>query len=240
VTQSIGKDFKPFYARDRGSDLGVATWPTTRGRSAAARSADSFPTIRTLDLVYYGTASPAPVESASASRRQQVDGGVFARDADTGAARWFYQMNPHDLHAYGGGNENVLVDVDVGGAARKVLLHPDGNGYMYMIDRASGEVLGSNPIRAHHELDRRRRRDRQHSLRGAHRAAARQGRARRCPAPPARRTGSRPPIRRARTSVRAAPDLCQEAEFQQTSYIAGTPTSGADQDATRPVAVAAH
>ena len=36
---------------------------------------------------------------------------LFARDADTGQARWAYQMNPHDLFDHDGVNENVLVDV---------------------------------------------------------------------------------------------------------------------------------
>jgi alcohol dehydrogenase (cytochrome c) len=72
--------------------------------------------------------------------------GIFARDADTGQARWFYQMSPHDLSDYDGVNETVLVDLDWNGQPRKVLVHPDRNGHVYVIDRQSGEVLSANPF----------------------------------------------------------------------------------------------
>jgi hypothetical protein len=43
---------------------------------------------------------------------------------DTGEARWFYQWSPHDLFDYDGVNENVLLDLPIDGAARKVLVRP--------------------------------------------------------------------------------------------------------------------
>ena len=45
-------------------------------------------------------------------------------------------MSPHDLYDYDGVNENVLIDLSIGGRPRQVLVHPDRNGYMYVIDRA--------------------------------------------------------------------------------------------------------
>ena len=36
--------------------------------------------------------------------------GVFARDIDTGQARWFYQSTPHDLYDHDDINEIMLVD----------------------------------------------------------------------------------------------------------------------------------
>jgi len=100
----IGKDFKPFYARDRGSDLGVATWPDDAWKVGGGTVSGFVSYDPTLDLVYYGTASPAPWNPHQRPGDNKWTAGVFARDADTGAARWFYQMNPHDLHAYGGGS----------------------------------------------------------------------------------------------------------------------------------------
>src|SRR6185503_16394738 len=71
---------------------------------------------------------------------------IFARDADTGQARWALQLNPHDLYDYDGVNENVLVDLSLGGQSRKVLLHPDRNGYVYVVDRVRGEILSARPF----------------------------------------------------------------------------------------------
>jgi len=55
-------------------------------------------------------------------------------------------MSPHDLHDYDGVNESILLDLPIGGRTRKVLVRPDRNGYMYVIDRTTGEVLSAQPF----------------------------------------------------------------------------------------------
>ena len=72
--------------------------------------------------------------------------GIFARDPDTGQARWFYQTVPHDLYDYDSINELVLLDLDLAGKAPKVLVRPERNGYMYVLDRATGEVLAARSL----------------------------------------------------------------------------------------------
>jgi PQQ-dependent dehydrogenase (methanol/ethanol family) len=58
---------------------------------------------------------------------------------------WYYQMNPHDEHDYDGINEIILLDLPVDGHMRKVLMHPDRNGYLYMIDRTNGQLIAADP-----------------------------------------------------------------------------------------------
>ena len=70
---------------------------------------------------------------------------MWARDADSGQAVWFYQMSPHDLFDWDGVNEDILLDLPWHGAMRKVLVRPDRNGYMYVIDRLTGQVLSATP-----------------------------------------------------------------------------------------------
>ena len=41
-------------------------------------------------------------------------------------------------------NESILVDLAIGGATRKVLLRPERNGFMYVMDRATGEILSAD------------------------------------------------------------------------------------------------
>src|SRR5665213_629944 len=71
---------------------------------------------------------------------------IFARDADTGMARWAYQPTPHDQWDYDAVNENVLMDLQIDGKKRKVLVHFDRNAYAYTIDRTTGEVLIATPF----------------------------------------------------------------------------------------------
>lgn len=86
-------------------------------------------------MIYYGMANPGVWNPELRQGDNKWAAGIFARNPDTGEAVWFYQMSPRDLYDYDGVNENVLVDLPVGGQQRKVLLHPDRNGYLYKFDR---------------------------------------------------------------------------------------------------------
>src|SRR5207249_1433248 len=69
-----------------------------------------------------------------------------ARNPDNGEAKWAYQMTPHDEWDYDGVNENVLVDLTVGGKPVKALVHFDRNGFGYTLDRTNGKVLVAEPF----------------------------------------------------------------------------------------------
>ena len=56
-------------------------------------------------------------------------------------AKWVYQMTPHDEWDYDGVNEMILADQQIGGQARKLLVHFDRNGLGYTLDRDNGELL---------------------------------------------------------------------------------------------------
>jgi PQQ-dependent dehydrogenase (methanol/ethanol family) len=66
---------------------------------------------------------------------------IFARNPDTGMAKWVYQMTPHDEWDYDGVNEMILTDQTIDGRARKLLTHFDRNGLGYTLDRENGELL---------------------------------------------------------------------------------------------------
>jgi alcohol dehydrogenase (cytochrome c) len=66
---------------------------------------------------------------------------IFARNADTGMARWVYQMTPHDEWDYDGVNEMILSDINVKGQPTKALVHFDRNGFGYTLNRETGDLL---------------------------------------------------------------------------------------------------
>ncbi len=99
-----------------------------------------------LDLIFYGTANPGPWNPEQHPGDNKWTCGLFARDPDTGEARWFSQWSPHDLHDYDGINENLLLDLPLKGQMRKVLVHPERNGYVSVLDRATGQVLSATPF----------------------------------------------------------------------------------------------
>jgi PQQ-dependent dehydrogenase (methanol/ethanol family) len=94
-----------------------------------------------LNLVYYGSGNPStwnPVQRPGDNRWSMT---VWARDADTGMAKWVYQMTPHDEWDYDGVNEMILAEKEIDGKLRKVLVHFDRNGFAYTMDRVNGDLL---------------------------------------------------------------------------------------------------
>ncbi len=141
----IGPRFKPYYQSDRGQDLGVKTWPADAWKIGGGGAWGFLAYDPSLNLIYYGTANPGPWNPEVRPGDNKWTAGVFARDPDTGEAVWFYQMSPHDLYDWDGINEDILLDLPFQGSTRKVLIRPDRNGYVYEIDRATGQVLQASP-----------------------------------------------------------------------------------------------
>ncbi|HEY0995866.1 MAG TPA: PQQ-dependent dehydrogenase, methanol/ethanol family, partial [Gemmatimonadaceae bacterium] len=142
----IGARFKPFYPLDRKPNLGATTWPGQAWRNGGGTVWGWISYDPALNLIYYGTGNPGPWNHELRRGDNKWATSLMARDPDTGEAVWAYQFTPHDLWDHDGVNEAVLVDLTVDGKARKVALLPERNGYLYVMDRASGEVLSATPF----------------------------------------------------------------------------------------------
>jgi PQQ-dependent dehydrogenase (methanol/ethanol family) len=141
----IGPNFKPFYPQDQGKDLGVSTWPPDAWQIGGGTVWGWISYDPELNLIYHGTANPGPWNADQRPGDNKWTCGIFARNPDNGEARWFYQWSPHDIHDYDGINENLLLDMPVNGQMRKVLVRPERNGYLYVLDRTTGAVLSATP-----------------------------------------------------------------------------------------------
>lgn len=141
----IGPGFKPFYAMDRGKDLGVKTWPADAWKIGGGNMWGWISYDPEFHQILHGTGNPGPWNQEQRPGDNKWTTGIFARDPATGAAKWFYQMTQHDEHDYDGINEQILLDLPFAGKIHKVLVHPDRNGYIYVIDRATGQVLSADP-----------------------------------------------------------------------------------------------
>jgi alcohol dehydrogenase (cytochrome c) len=98
------------------------------------------------NLIFYGTSNPSPRVPVQRPGYNLWASTIFARDADTGMARWAYQTTPHDEWDYDAVNEDIVMDLPINGRPRKVLVHFDRNAYAYTIDRTTGEVLAATPF----------------------------------------------------------------------------------------------
>src|SRR5882757_9105118 len=220
----IGPRFKPFYAEDRKPDLGVKTWPGDSWKMGGAGMWGWISYDPQLNLIYYGSANPGPWNPDQRPGDNKWSATMFARDPDTGEAVWAYQMSPHDLHDYDGVNENILLDLPINGQTRKVLLHPDRNGYLYTVDRATGEVISADPfgyINTSTGVDLKTGR-----IQYTQGKAPRMGEVVRnsCPAAPGVKDWQ-PSAFSPLTGLMYIPhqNLCMDVESVEANYIAGTP-----------------
>ena len=141
----IGKDFDPPYPEDKGPNLGATSWPNQAAWMIGGGPVWGWITYDPkLNLIYYGTGNPGPWNPYQRPGLNFWTCTLFARDPDTGMAKWAVQWNPHDTHDYDGVNESVLANVAIDGQAREVLMHPDRNGFMYVQDRTTGKIISAN------------------------------------------------------------------------------------------------
>ena len=141
----IGPNFKPWYSSAKGTDLGVKSWPPDQWKIGGGTVWGWISYDPELDLLYYGTGNPGPWNPETRPGDNLWTCGIFARRPDTGEAVWFYQWSPHDLYDHDGINEQILMDLPIGGKMRKVLTRAERNGYFYVLDRVTGEVLSATP-----------------------------------------------------------------------------------------------
>lgn len=100
-----------------------------------------------LDTLYVGTGNGAPW-----SRDIRSPGGgdnlflssILALDPDTGRMKWYYQTTPGENWDYTATQHMILADLVIGGKPRKVLMQAPKNGFFYVLDRATGELLSAD------------------------------------------------------------------------------------------------
>ena len=124
-----------------GADSSLNSWEGDQWKIGGGTIWGWFSYDEALNLVYYGTGNPSTWNPSQRPGDNRWSMTIMARDVDTGMAKWFYQMTPHDEWDYDGVNENILTDQDFNGTQRKLLTHFDRNGFGYTLDRETGELL---------------------------------------------------------------------------------------------------
>ena len=124
-----------------GADSSLESWEGDQWKIGGGTTWGWFSYDPEADLVYYGTGNPSTWNPAQRPGDNKWSMTIMARDPDTGMAKWFYQKTPHDEWDYDGVNENILVDQEIDGEMRKLLVNFDRNGFAYTMDRITGELL---------------------------------------------------------------------------------------------------
>ncbi|MEA2624710.1 MAG: quinohemoprotein ethanol dehydrogenase [Candidatus Binatota bacterium] len=110
---------------------------------------DSISYDPALQLVYVGTGN-----GVAWNRNIRSPGGgdnlylasILALDVNTGEMRWHYQTTPGDTWDFDSAQHMLLTDLEIDGRTRKVLMQAAKNGFFYVLDRTTGELLSAKPF----------------------------------------------------------------------------------------------
>ncbi len=143
---STGEEVWHFWTVPHAGEPGSETWkgdPLPQGGTTwTAGSYDGA-----TGVLYWGTGNPYPdTDGEHRGGDNLYTASDVALDAKTGALLWHFQFTPHDIHDWDANQPLVLVDAPFHGRERKLLLHANRNGFLYVLDRTDGEFLQATPM----------------------------------------------------------------------------------------------
>lgn len=140
-----GDPSKPFEspAMERAAKTWTGEWWKMGGGGTAW---DSFAYDAAADLLYVGTGNGSPwnrnVRSPGGGDNLYIS-SILALRPDSGELVWHYQTTPGDTWDYTATQHMILTDLTIGGRERKVLMQAPKNGFFYVLDRITGELISA-------------------------------------------------------------------------------------------------
>ena len=95
-----------------------------------------------LNTVYWGTGNPSSWNAMVRPGDNLYTASILALDPKTGEIKWHYQTSPNDPFDYDATNELVHAELD----GRPVIMQANRNGFFYVLDRETGELIAANPF----------------------------------------------------------------------------------------------
>jgi PQQ-dependent dehydrogenase (methanol/ethanol family) len=144
---STGRIEWRFFSIPGPGEKGNETWPGDSWKTGSAKMWTTGSYDSQLNLIYWGTGDPSPMIYGGTREGDNLySASVVAVDADTGKLRWYFQDVPHDTWDFDSTWEMVLIDRELRGSMRKLLVHFGKGGYTYVLDRETGEFLNAYPV----------------------------------------------------------------------------------------------
>ena len=133
-----------FYTIPGPGEVGHNTWPQDNevwkhGGASVWQTPAADPE---LGLLYFSTGNPGPDFNGSVRAGDNLFSvSMVAVEARTGKYRWHFQQVHHDLWDYDSPNPVILFDVEIDGVMRKAAAEAGKTGWVYILDRITGEPL---------------------------------------------------------------------------------------------------
>ncbi len=143
----------PQDENDQGWDIAGPTWV---GGGREGGGIWETPSIDPeLGLVYVAVGNPFG-DSTKRSGLNLFTDSVLALSLDDGQLQWYYQLVHHDVWDYDNGSQPILFDMEVDGAPVKALAQANKNGFLYILNRETGEPVHpivETPVSTETDLD---------------------------------------------------------------------------------------
>jgi alcohol dehydrogenase (cytochrome c) len=137
-----GKRVWRFWTVPAPGEPGSDTWPGDswmHGGGATWLTGSYDPTLK---LLYWGTGNPGPDWNGDSRKGDNLyTCSLVALDVETGRLRWHFQFTPHDVHDWDANQIPVLVDAEIEGRTRALVVTANRNGFYYALDRQTGELI---------------------------------------------------------------------------------------------------
>ena len=145
--QTTGKEVWRFWTVPKPGEPGSETWQGTAIEHGCAATWLTGTFDPQLETVFWPTGNPCPDYNGDERAGDNLySDSILALDLTTGRLKWHYQYTPHDVWDWDAQQPPVLVDTDWNGRPRRLLLHANRNGFFYVLDRTTGEVLLARPF----------------------------------------------------------------------------------------------
>jgi alcohol dehydrogenase (cytochrome c) len=141
-----GKPLWRFWTVPSPGEPGSESWPGdswVHGGGATWLTGSYDPALK---LLYWGTGNPGPDWNGDARKGDNLyTCSLVALEIETGKARWSFQFTPHDVHDWDANQIPVLVDTEIAGRPRSLVVTANRNAFYYALDRKTGEYVVGAP-----------------------------------------------------------------------------------------------
>jgi alcohol dehydrogenase (cytochrome c) len=142
---ATGKQLWRRYTVPRPGEPGANTWPNEAATASGGSSWTTGTYDAELDLVYWGIGNPAPWNALLRKGDNLYTNTIIAVRPKTGELVWHFQMSPNDPFDHDNITAIILAELAIEGKPTKVLLQAARNGFFYVIERKSGQLIAANP-----------------------------------------------------------------------------------------------
>jgi alcohol dehydrogenase (cytochrome c) len=142
---ATGKQLWRRYTVPRPGEPGANTWPNDAATASGGSSWTTGTYDPELDLVYWGIGNPAPWNALLRKGDNLYTNTIIAVRPKTGELVWHFQMSPNDPFDHDNITAIILAELTIEGKPTKVLLQAARNGFFYVIERKTGQLIAANP-----------------------------------------------------------------------------------------------